>query len=335
VNDQEAHKHLNRLFLGFLTAKCIQVAGELGIANELVDGPLSAEEIAKRTGTRPDPLYRVLRHLASNGIFHEEGKRIFSLNAPGKLLRTDIPGSYSPFATLIGDLDWRPAEDLIVALTDGKVPAEHHFGKPAFHYVMEKPELVRLFNDAMLGFSWPATEAILESCDFSDFDTFADIAGGNGDMLVGVLQKYAGLNGILFDRPEVVEQSSTVIERAGLADRCKLVGGNFFESIPVQADAYFMRHILHDWSDDECGTILKNLATAAPSGARLFIAECMLGEPNENPLATSLDILMMVALPGRERTAQEYGQLLDAAGFRIEKVTPTASVVSVLEASLA
>ena len=252
MNDQEAHKHLNGLFLGFLTAKCIQVAGELGIANELVDGPLSSDELAQRTGTRPGQLYRVLRHLTSNGIFREEGSRTFSLNASGRLLRTDVPGSNSPFAKLIGDLDWRPAEDLIVALKDGKVPADHHYGKPAFDYLMEKPELVSLFNDAMLGFSWPATEAILESCDFSDVETFADIAGGNGNLLVGVLQKYSDLSGILFDRPEVVEQSTSVIDEAGLSDRCKLVSGNFFESIPVRSDAYFMRHRLHDWSDDEC-----------------------------------------------------------------------------------
>jgi hypothetical protein len=335
VNDQEAHKHLNGLFLGFLTAKCIQMAGELRIANELADGPLSIDEIARRTGTRPGQLYRVLRHLASNGIFQEEGKRTFSLNASGRLLRTDIAGSYFPFAKLIGDLDWRPAEDLIVALKDGKVPFDHHFGKPAFAYVMEKPELVSLFNDAMHGFSWPATEAILESCDFSDVDTLADIAGGNGDILVGVLQKYSSLRGILFDRPEVVARSTAVIDGAGLADRCKLVGGDFFESIPVQSDAYFLRHILHDWSDDECVAILKNLAKAAPPNARLFIAECMIGKPNENSLATSLDILMLVALTGRERTAEEYGELLDSAGFRLESVTPTASVVSVLEASLA
>src|SRR5262249_53142902 len=188
-----------------------------------------------------------------------EAKRTFSLNTVGRLLRTDVAGSYFPFAKLIGELDWRPAEELIVALTDGTVPFDHHFGKPAFAYVMEKPELVSLFNDAMQGFSWPATEAILESCDFSDVDTFADIAGGNGDILVGVLQKYLSLRGILFDRPEVVARSTAVIDGAGVADRCQLIGGDFFESIPVQADAYFMRHILHDWSDDECIVILKNL----------------------------------------------------------------------------
>jgi len=334
MNKQEAHNHLNGLFHGFLTSRCIYLVGELGIANHLVDGPLSVEELADRTDTRPDPLYRVLRHLSANGVFREEEGKTFALNSAGELLRTDVPGSYYPFAKFICDLDWRAAEDLMVALKDGKVPLEHHYGKPTFDYIMERPELVELFNDAMLGFSWPATQAITESYDFSKVQTFADIAGGNGDILIKVLEKHPTMHGVLFDLPEVVERTTATIQDAGLSDRCKLVAGDFFEAIPVSSDTYFMRHILHDWGDDECIKILKNIAEAAEPGTRLLIAECVIGNRNERSIGTSMDLLMLLALTGRERTAEEYGELLEAAGFKLTGAHKTASVVSVMEASL-
>ncbi len=334
MNQQEAHRYLNSLFHGFLTSKCIEVAGELAIANELADGPQSVEELARRTGTRTDPLYRVLRHLSSNEIFREEEHKTFSLNEAAALLRTDVPGSYYPIAKLVCDLHWAATDDLMVAVKDGEIPFVHHWGKPFFGYITERPELVSLFNDAMLGYSWPATEAIMDSYDFSDVGTFADIAGGNGDILIKVLEKCPHVQGVLFDLPEVIDQSTKIVDEAGFSDRCEFVAGNFFERIPISSDTYFMRHILHDWDDDECIRILKNLADAAEPGSRLVIAECVIGKPNEKSMGTLLDIMMMVVLTGRERTVEEYESLLDAAGFELTKVTPTASVVSLIEASL-
>jgi hypothetical protein len=334
MNQQEAHKHLSSVFLGFLASKSIQVAGELGIADHLIGGPLPIAEIARRTNTKTDLLYRLLRLLSSNGIFREEEGKAFSLTPPAELLRRDVPGSYYPFAKLVGDLNWRPAEDLMVAMKDGEIPFTHHYGKHEFDYIFENPELVGLFNDAMLGFNWPGTEAILESCDFSNVDTFADIGGGNGHVIVSILKKYPRARGVLFDQPEVVEQTRKIIDEAGVSKRCTIVGGSFFESIPVRADTFFLRHILHDWNDEECITILRHLATVSEPGARVLIAECVIGEPNEGAIGTQLDMLMLIALTGRERTVDEYEALLQAAGFQLTNVTPTASIITVVEGTL-
>jgi hypothetical protein len=256
---------------------------------------------------------------------------VFALTPLSDLLRVRAEGSFQPFVLFNSDAAFEAVLGLLDGVVAGHVPFEKRFGKHVFAWMQESPERVANMERAWQGIHWPETDAVLKGYDFSRIRRLADVGGGHGDVLIGYLTAGAERSGVLFDAPQVAAQVSKRIADLGLSKRCDVVGGDFFKEIPVKADAYFLRHILHDWDDDECVRILRNIAAVAQPGNRVLIAECLVKGPNVPDTGKLFDIEMMLFLTGRERTAQEYQELLEAAGFQYSGVTATNSIVSVVE----
>jgi hypothetical protein len=325
---------LNRLIdmqMAFLKSGCLYVVTKLGVADVVASGEKSVEEIAAATNADSDYLYRVLRYLAGQGLFEERPGRSFKLTPMSELLRVDAEGSFYPFTLINSEWGFEAVLELLSGVKEGRIPFEKRFGKHPFDYLQEKPEFAALMERAWQGVHWPETDAFLDAYDFSGIQTFADIGGGHGDVLIGFLQRNDDCSGILFEIPPVATQFAERVRKLGLQDRCEIVAGDFFEEIPVKADAYFMRHIIHDWDDTECVTILKNIAANCEKGNKVLIAEWVVTEPNVADAGKLLDMEMLLYLTGRERTEEEYGSLLSDAGFEYSGITPTDSVVSIVE----
>jgi hypothetical protein len=284
------------------------------------------------------PLYRLLRALAGVGVFAQQADGRFRLNRAAELLREDGADSLWATVVMLGEEQHRCWDDLIETVRTGEPAFERLYGRPVFDYLGEHPEQARIFDAAMTGFSGRETRAILDAYDLSGVGTLADIGGGAGSKLAGILGRYPAMRGLLFDLPHVVERARPVLEAAGVSERCDVQGGDFFERAPVGADAYVLGHIIHDWDDAKAGRILDNLRRAMSSGARLVVVEYVIPEVaavssgDGASLGKWLDLHMLVAAGGLERTELEYRRLFAAHGFRLTGVVPTAGDVSVIEA---
>jgi hypothetical protein len=331
MNRNQALDKLTSLQMGFLKSACLYVAAKLQVADHLAGADVSSDEVARRVKANPDYLYRIMRLLASEGVFEEKPGRMFALTPMSDLLRVDKQGSFQPFTVHNSEAGFEAVLELLVGVTQGLVPFERRFGKHLFSWMRERPERIAQIERGWQGLHWPETDAVLTHYDFSGIRRLADIGGGHGDVLIGFLQGDARRSGVIFDAPQVAEQVGAKIRSLGLSERCDVVGGDFFKAVPVNADAYFLRHILHDWNDEECSTILRNIASTAQAGNRLLIAECLVKAPNVPDIGKLFDIEMMLYLSGRERTVEEYKKLLEAAGFEFSGVTPTNSIISVVE----
>jgi ubiquinone/menaquinone biosynthesis C-methylase UbiE len=322
------------LVLGAFAAKSIALAAELGIAELLAAGPLSAEELAGRLGTDPGCLYRLLRALASVQVFQEDEQGRFSNTELSEVLRGDANGSLKSLAILLaGSPMWLAWDKIEYSIRTGRSSFEHVHGSRAFDYMTKDTAFARVFDDAMTLLSRQEVIAIHEQVDFSAFGKVLDIAGGHGALLLSCLEKNPHQSGILFDRPDVIERARALVQASPAAQRCELVSGDFFESIPAGPDAYLMKYILHDWSDQECVAILKNVRRAIRSSGRLFVIDQIVKAGNVPDPAKFVDLHMLVHYGGgRERTLAEFEKLLGEAGFRVARVVPTASMVSVIEA---
>jgi hypothetical protein len=322
------HDQVARLASGYWYTQAIYVAAKLGIAELVRDGPRSADELARATGTNPRALYRLLRALASLEIFAEQQGR-FVLTPMAECL---LDPSTKAMVTVRGEFQYRVWGELLHGVQTGTPAFEKLYGKPIFDYFSENREWGELFDQAMTGVHGRETEAMLEAYDFTGISVLADIGGGNGSVITAVLGQYLGLHGILFDLPPVIERTRAKIQAAGLANRCRLVAGSFFEAIPSGADAYLLRHIIHDWDDDRAMTILRNCRAAMNRGGRLLLVEGVVPPGNEPSISKFFDLAMLVLPGGLERTQEEYRQLLEAAGFRLTRIVPTRTWVSVIEA---
>jgi hypothetical protein len=325
---------LAQMATGYWVSQAIYVAAKLRIADHVAAGPLTAAELGQRIEGPVDEqaLYRLLRALASVGIFAEDGAGRFGLTPLAAPLQTDVAGSRRAMILMMGEEHYRAWGELLYSVETGQTGFERVYGQPIFDYLSERPAAARLFDEAMVSIHGPETAAMLEAYDFSPFGVLADLGGGNGSVLRGVLAKHPSLCGILFDLPGVVASAAEKLQAAGLAERCSCQGGSFFETAPSGADAYFLRHILHDWTDEQCLTILRNIHRASPPHAKLLVVESVIAPGNEPAFAKLLDLTMLVIPGGRERTEAEYRDLLAQAGFRLERVVPTRSEVSILEA---
>lgn len=280
-----------------------------------------------------DALYRLLRALASVGVLQEDEERRFSLTPIGERLRSDAPDSLAGWARLIGrPYFWRSWGNLAHSVRTGETAFGELYGTDAWSWRASQPEDSALFDDAMRSVTRWVNAALLEGYDFGGFGTLADIGGGNGTLLAAVLAAYPALAGVLFDQPHVVSGAPAVLEGAGVADRCRVVGGSFFEEVPTACDAYVLKSVLHDWEDAEAIAILRVCHTAAQGSARLLLVERVVGAPNDGADTKFSDLNMLVIPGGRERTLDEWRALLGSGGFRLEAETRTASPFSVLEA---
>jgi ubiquinone/menaquinone biosynthesis C-methylase UbiE len=274
----------------------------------------------------------LLRALASIGIFAEQPDRSFQLTPLADCLRSDHASMIRSLAVMLGEEHYACYGRLIDAVRDGEIVFDKIFGKPVFAYLAEHPEQARTFDEAMVGVHGQETAAMLAAYDFSGFGTLADVGGGNGSLLAAVLQKHAALKGMLVDRPDVIVRARERLTAAGVVDRCQLVGGDFFQAIPSGADAYLMRHIIHDWDDEKATLILKNIRKILPAHGRVLLVEGIVEPGNVPSFIKSLDLTMLIMPGGKERTAAEYEQLFAAAGLRLARIVPTDSDVNVIEA---
>lgn len=332
--DPNARETLRQLITGFRLTHLIAATAELGLADHLVDGPRSSAELAPLVGAHPDALHRVMLALAALGIFamHHDGR--FSLAPMGQHLRSDAPGSLRPLARFWDlDVNRRPWHDLLHSITTGEAAFVHHFGMEKFEYLDTKPDVAAIYNAGMASATGPLSVTIADAYDFGSFGTIVDVGGGNGNLLVAVLQRYTEPRGIVFDLAHAGEAARAHLEAAGLAHRCEFVAGSFFESVPPRADAYLLRYILHDWDDDQSIAILQTCRRAMAPESKLLVVERLLPDGNQLDLEAMIaDVNMLVQVGGRERTAAEFGSLLEAADLRPVRVVPTGTLFNVLEA---
>jgi ubiquinone/menaquinone biosynthesis C-methylase UbiE len=316
-----------RLVCGYWHTQTIYVAAKLGLAELLKDEPKPVPELARATGTNARALYRLLRALASIGIFAEDQGR-FKLTPLAECL---LDPSTKAMATIRGEFQYRAWGELLYSIQTEKSAFEKQHGRPIFDYFGDHPETGKLFDQAMTGVHGRETAAMLEAYDFTGIKTLADIGGGNGSVIAAILKKHPAISGILCDLPAVIERARATIKAADLDGRCQLVAGNFFETVPPGADAYIMRHIIHDWDDEKSLKILRNCRKVIGNGGKLLVVEGVVPLGNEPSISKFFDLAMMVLPGGMERTEDEYRRLYDGAGFRLTRIVPTKTWVSVIE----
>ena len=331
MDAQQANEKLLGFTMYYMVSQAFFTAAELGVADALAQGPLTVDALALRTGVRSDRLYRMLRLLAAHGLFEEQAERRFALNDLAAYLRSDVSFSYRDYAIMIAKYYSSSAQFGAGMASDQSLFALY-YGQPLFDYIGAHPELGPEFDRGMESLHGIETGAFLRAVDLAGVRTFADIGGGNGDVLGQVLRAHPGIEGILFDVPAVVARTRGALSDNGFGARCRSVSGSFFEAIPVVADVYFLRHILHDWNDAQCTAILRNLAAVAAPTSRIIIGECLIGPPNTPGLGTTMDMVMLHFTSGYERTVEEYRALFATADLELVSVTPTASMISLIEA---
>lgn len=317
------------LITGMWAAKAAAACAELGIPDVLAHGPKTADEVAKAIDADPSATYRLMRGVASVGVLVAEPNGRFALTPVGEMLRKDVPGSMR--SLLLAEMapgHWLPWGHLTDAVRTGKPSLPKVLGKGAWEYYRDNPEEGRLFSEGMTGISMMAVQAVLSSYSFAGAKKIVDVGGAHGAFLAAVLEREPSAKGVLFDQPQVVEGSGATLEK--VAARVERIGGDFFAEVPKGGDVYLVKHILHDWNDDECVKILKNVRGAMDPKGRVVVVELLIGDhPGPAPL---MDLNMLVMLTGRERTADEFGALFAKAGLRLSGVTPTHSPVVVIEA---
>ena len=325
------------LALGYLVSRSLHVATELGVADHLADGPLDAHTLAARCGARPDALRRVLRTLAAHGVFVEDAQNRFALNAPSSLLRR---GVMRDGVLLCGEVTgdgswWNAVGALRESVTSGEPAFDRQHGMGFFDYMRARPDCAAWFDRGMATFAAAENPAVASAYDFRDFEHVVDIGGGQGGLLARILEREPALRATLFDLPHVIADPAELRACASAAGRWQGVAGDFFEAVPPGADAYVLKRIVHDWSDDACVRLLRRCREAMRGDARLLIVDAVVPAGNEPHPAKVMDILMMVFAGGRERTRDEFEQLLWQAGLRLARVLPTASTLSIIEAARA
>lgn len=317
-----------------IASRLYHLTAVLRLPDYLADGPKTADELARETGTSAPALYRIMRTLASLGVFTEGEGGCFALLPIGEALKSGTP-SHAGALLLGGDLVNRSLDHLLYSVQTGRTGFEKSAGQPLFDWLGSHPVEAGLFNQTMVGFHGSEPPAIASGYDFSVFDTIADIGGSTGNLLTTILGHYRAPQGILYDLPHVVRDAPELIEQRGLAGRIRIEAGSFFDSVPSGADAYMLSHIIHDWNEDQCLTILNNCRRAMNPGGRVLLVEMVLPEGDAPHPGKMLDVLMLLVPGGEERTAAQYGVLLAKAGLRMTRVVPTQSPVSIVEAEVA
>jgi len=317
---------------GYRISQCLYVVAKLGIADLLKDGAKHCDVMATATNTNSDSLYRLLRALASIEVFKESKPKCFELTPLGTCLQSDAPGEISSFIIIQAEQNYQAWGHLIHSVRTGENAFEHLHGMNVFDYQQQNVALAELFDGYMVKRTEKTKAAILEAYDFSEFSKLVDVGGGEGTLIAAILQHYPHLTGILFDRPLTIEKAQEKLSTAGVGDRCSLVSGSFFESIPTGGDLYILKNILHNWDNDRALTILKNCHQAMNENGKLVAIELIIPQGNDADNGKFHDLQMLVTFAnGRERTEQEYDNLLNLAGFKLSKIISTNSKFKIIE----
>ena len=314
-----------QMITGFWTSCCIYNAAKLDIADHLAIQPQSAKQLAEATRSDSPSLYRMLRALASVGIFQEDENGIFSNTSLSETLRSDVMGSMRAMAMAqLGD-HYNAWGNLLYSIKTGKTAFDHVEGMPIWQYYETHPEEGINFMKAMSGLTGAVIANVIPAYDFSTFNTIVDIGGGNGAFLFAILANAPIANGIVFDEEYVVEETKKEIDSKGFSSRCNTVAGSFFDFIPAGADAYTMKYVLHDWNDDQCLQILTQCAKAMKAVSKLLVIESVLPEGNTPHPGKFMDINMLAMTGGKERTEKEFALLFEQAGLKLSRIISTQS----------
>ena len=334
VDETAAAARLMEMAIAHWSAELMLQAAQMGLADKFAGNePRSAAELAFEYGMRHRELYRFLRSLTGLGILASSGPDSFRLTDLGAALRTGSQGNArSAFIALVGDMVKPAWKEFDHGLLTGDTGFEKAHGMGLFEYLQANPGMAQFFSETMVGFHGREPPAVAEAYDFSSIGSLVDVGGASGNMLGHVLSRHPGLRGVLYDLPHVVVDAPPLLERFGVQDRVTIESGSFFESVPAGHDAYLLSHIVHDWDDRENAKILGNVREAMKPDSKLLIVEMVLPEGDEPHMGKMLDMMMLLVPGGEERTPSEYEVLLASNGFRMTRVVPTASAVSVVEA---
>ena len=331
MSEAPPYLRMLQMISGFWISRAIYIAAKLGIADLVKDQPKTAAELAQATGTHAPSLYRVLRALASVHTFTEDDRGRFHLTPLAATLQSHAPDSLRYLAmTELGEEHYPAWEHVLHSVKTGEIAFNHRFGMPVWEFFERNPENAAIFNNAMSNLTAGLNDGLLASYDFSSIGKIVDVGGGHGGLITAILQTSPKMKGVLFDAPSVIEGAKQNIS-AELRERCELVAGDFFKSVPDGGDAYILKWIIHDWDDEQSVAILENCHRAmAPSG-KLLLVESIVPPSDEPSLSKLVDLNMLVMTGGRERTEAEYRKLLRTAGFELTRVVPTPSPSSVIE----
>ena len=325
-------QHVFQLGLGFMYSAAIRSVMELKISDQLATGPKSISDLARAANANEDALYRVMRALATTGVFSEVSPRTFANTPASDALRADHPAkAHDMVYWMTNRFHFESYAHFIHSVRTGRPAIEKSHAMPVFEYFPTDKETNDEFNEAMTSFSSFVIPAVLETYDFSGLGTLCDVAGGHGFVLTSILEKHKDLKGILFDLDHVLAGGRDRIQKMGLSSRCEAVAGDFFKSVPP-ADSYVMKHIIHDWEDEKAILILRNIHKAMRGNGKVMLIEAVVPTGNEPHLAKWIDIEMLALPGGKERTEQEYRDLFARAGFRLTRVVPNDSPLWVIEA---
>ncbi len=327
---------LYQMAIGHYLSRALHVIAKLGVADLLSAGARGVEELAKATETHPPSLRRVMRLLASVGVFEEKENGGFALTALGECLRADVPGSSRAMVLLFAGIGIQDSwKDLEWCVRTGEPAYRKRGAADAFAEMAKDPAQAANFDAAMADFTKMTAVAVAAAYDFTPLRTLVDVGGGNGALLLGILKAYAHLQGVVADRPDVVERAKKEIAASGLGARCRAVAIDFFREVPGGADAYVLKHVIHDWDDERARTILANCRRVVPPNGRLLLVEGVYppridGSPESRGAAAN-DVNMLVSTGGRQRSEAEFRSLYSAAGFRLTRIVPTPARASVIE----
>lgn len=317
-------------------ARALYAAAHLGLADLMAGGPQDVTALAAHTGTHAPSLHRLLRALASFGVLTEVEPRRFALTRLGAALRSDAAGAArSTVLTLAGDWQWQAWSHFLTSVTTGRTGLASATGQELFAYLADHPQDGTRFDEAMVGLYGGLWPAVVDAWDFSPLGSVADIGGGTGLLLAEILSTLPHMRGLLLDQEGTVAKARQVMAQRGLTRRCEIVAGDFFAAVPSGYDAYLLAHVLHDWDDAQCLSILRRCRKAMHRDARLLIIETVLPEGDAPHPGKLLDLVMLTVTGGRERTEPEFVDLLAAAELRLARIVPTAAGQCIVEAAAA
>ena len=329
-----AHAQVVQMAVGHVIAQAMYALAELGIPDLLKDGPRTADEIALATRMHAYATFRLLRDSAGLGFFVETADRRFGLTPLGAALRSDAPAhGRSLVRALVGPLGWGALGESLHSVKTGEAAMQKAFGQSLFDYLADAPEVATQFNEMMIAFHGTEPAAVAAAYTFSGVQTLVDVGGGTGNLLTTILEANPMLRGVLYDLPHVGAEARALIAKKGLSERCAMVEGSFFESVPSGGDVYMMSHVIHDWDEASCVRVLQHCRSAMHDRGRLLLVEMVIPPGSDFHPSKVLDLVMLTFTPGgQERTESEYAALLAKAGLKLTRVVPTASPVSVIEA---
>lgn len=324
---------MQQMIASFWLSRAIHSAAKFGLADLLRNGPKTVDELAAESGTHAPSLYRLLRALASAGVFEEQEDGRFRSTPLAATLDSQSPGSMRYFAMAeLGQEHYSAWEEFPHSIATGEMAFTKRYPQYAggpWKYYAEHPDHAEVFNNSMTKLTEYVNSSVGAIYDFSRFRKIVDIGGGHGGLLAAMLNANPNARGILFDSPQVIAGAHGL---TGMAERVELQGGDFFQSVPAGGDLYTLKWILHDWTDEQCAVILKNIRKAITRDGTLLIVECVIPPLNTPSFGKLIDLNMMVMTGGRERTEEEFAALFKASGFTLHRVIPTETGMSVIEA---